>query len=137
MSSEDEVWASKLYTSLGIAEVLERDPVSGAFPVGLNPNLRFYRYRPGQRFGRHIDESVELGDGKFTMYTVLVYLSTLPGRGGETLFYRRGRKFASISPTLGTALLHKHWPDCLEHEAAQVVQGEKWILRSDVVYQRV
>lgn len=37
------------------------------------------RYSVGQRFGRHIDESADLGDGKRTYYTLLIYLS---GSGG-------------------------------------------------------
>lgn len=135
VSIEDEAVAQQLYTSLGIDQVFGPDPASGAVPVGLNPNLRFYRYRPGQRFGRHIDESVELGAGRFTAYTLLVYLSSVP-RGGETIFYKRGRRVAAVAPQLGTALLHRHWPDCLEHEGAAVLEGDKWILRSDVVYQR-
>lgn len=68
----------------------------------------YFRYKAGQRFGRHIDESVDLGDGKRTRYTLLVYLSGGPGElkskpkndsskpidssferlvGGETVFY--------------------------------------------------
>lgn len=62
------------------------------------------RYKAGQRFGRHIDESVDIGEGKRTHYTLLIYLSggsksktkddkdsqdslseTLVG--GETVFY--------------------------------------------------
>lgn len=33
------------------------------------------RYKAGQRFGRHIDESVDIGEGKRTHYTLLIYLS--------------------------------------------------------------
>ncbi len=33
------------------------------------------RYGPGQCFGKHVDESVELGDGQSTAYTLLIYLS--------------------------------------------------------------
>lgn len=50
----------------------------------------------GQRFGRHIDESVHLGEGKRTHYTLLVYLSGKSSDndtslvGGETIFYDRG-----------------------------------------------
>lgn len=33
------------------------------------------RYGPGHLFGKHIDESMDLEDGKHTRYTVLVYLS--------------------------------------------------------------
>lgn len=63
------------------------------------------RYKVGQRFGRHIDESADLGGGKVTHYTLLIYLSggafksktkvdknaqdslTEPLVGGETVFY--------------------------------------------------
>lgn len=45
----------------------------------------FARYSPGQRFGKHIDESQDLPGGRFTGYTLLVYLST--PNGGETVFY--------------------------------------------------
>jgi hypothetical protein len=68
----------------------------------------YFRYKVGQRFGRHIDESNDLGDGKRTRYTLLVYLSGGPAElkskakndsnkptdssfdrlvGGETVFY--------------------------------------------------
>jgi hypothetical protein len=70
--------------------------------------LLHFRYKVGQRFGRHIDECVNLGDGKRTYYTLLVYLSGCPSEpkskfkndsnkptdssfdplvGGETVFY--------------------------------------------------
>ncbi|PPD92452.1 hypothetical protein GOBAR_DD10608 [Gossypium barbadense] len=63
------------------------------------------RYKVGQHFGQHIDESVDLGEGKHTVYTLLVYLSgaaktkdksdsnnmkdsaSEPIVGGETVFY--------------------------------------------------
>ncbi|KAL6774036.1 hypothetical protein ACKKBG_A23525 [Auxenochlorella protothecoides x Auxenochlorella symbiontica] len=133
VSIQDQAWADTLWTALGLQGTLGRDPTTGAQPVGLNPNLRFYRYRPGQRFGRHIDESNDLGGGKFTLYTVLIYLST-PGEGGETVFYKRGKRLAAVSPRTGLALLHRHGRDCLLHEGAEVAAGEKWVLRSDVVY---
>lgn len=64
-----------------------------------------FRYKVGQRFGRHIDESTDLGEGKSTHYTLLIYLSgglkpkakndvsspndpsSEPLAGGETVFY--------------------------------------------------
>lgn len=68
-----------------------------------------FRYSAGQHFGRHIDESVDLEDGKRTYYTLLIYLSgnnnaksksksssssktndsplAEPLVGGETVFY--------------------------------------------------
>lgn len=67
------------------------------------------RYKVGQRFGCHIDESVNLGEGRRTQYTLLIYLSgdlcskTRHGLdktqdssihslvGGETVFYDESR----------------------------------------------
>ena len=93
------------------------------------------RYRAGQRFGKHIDESNDLGGGVFTVFTLLLYLSSC--RGGETAFYGpRGRQLCAVAPQPGMALLHMHGDDCLEHEGAAVTGGEKWVLRSDVAFRR-
>lgn len=47
----------------------------------------------------------------------------------------RGRVVASVRPAVGLALLHLHGEDrCLEHEANVVVQGTKYVLRSDIVF---
>ena len=39
-----------------------------------------------------------------------------------------------FAPTPGALLLHVHGDDCLVHEGAQVESGEKYILRTDLVY---
>lgn len=47
----------------------------------------------------------------------------------------RGRLVASVHPAAGLALLHLHGEDkCLEHEGSVVLQGVKYVLRSDVVF---
>lgn len=77
--------------------------------MGCNANIRIYRYCVGQRFGKHIDESVEDENGCVSNWTVLIYLNggTAEGlpqagggaggssgegeealRGGETVFYK-------------------------------------------------
>ena len=93
------------------------------------------RYRVGQRFGRHVDDSVELDGGRCTMYTLLIYLSSC--KGGETVFYGpRGRLIQTVAPQPGLALLHLHGNDeCLDHEGAVVSGGCKYVLRSDVVFE--
>lgn len=48
----------------------------------------------------------------------------------------RNRKLAAVAPRPGLALLHKHGEHCLDHEAAEVKSGIKYVLRSDVVFQR-
>ncbi|KAK9724532.1 hypothetical protein RND81_05G080100 [Saponaria officinalis] len=144
----DEIWESglnKLFTDIKIR---------GKVAVGLNPNIRFYRYKAGQRFGRHIDESVDLGDGKHTYYTLLIYLSGGPvgskskGKsdsksvadaealvGGETVFYgSRNCVVAEVAPEEGMALVHIHGDNCMLHEARNVAKGVKYVLRSDVIF---
>ncbi|CAA7391822.1 unnamed protein product [Spirodela intermedia] len=140
----------------GLDKVFSSIKLQGRSAVGLNPNIRFYRYKVGQRFGRHIDESVDLGRGRKTQYTLLIYLSgrrAAPGErndprrgggdpsppsalvGGETVFYddRRGT-VAEVAPAEGMALVHIHGGRCMLHEARAVVKGTKYILRSDVVF---
>lgn len=34
------------------------------------------------------------------------------------------------------ALLHRHGEQCLLHEGREVLSGEKWVLRSDLVVER-
>eukprot|EP00752_Nemacystus_decipiens_P006455 g5813.t1 len=51
--------------------------------VACNSNIRIYRYAVGQRFGRHIDESVEDENGHLSQWTVLVYLNGGQGGGGS------------------------------------------------------
>jgi len=64
--------------------------------------------------------------------------------GGETIFYNElpkqsGKKGSGGTETIkvelekGMALLHKHGRDCLLHEGAMVTNGEKWVLRTDLV----
>lgn len=101
--------------------------------IGLNSNIRIYKYGKGQRFGKHIDESVK-GTRGTTEYTLLIYLSSCGG--GETMFYdHRGKCIVKVSPSPGLALIHRHGEEeCLEHEGAVVTNGEKFVLRSDVIY---
>ncbi|KAJ9679178.1 hypothetical protein PVL29_021187 [Vitis rotundifolia] len=131
----------------------DNDRIRGKVAVGLNPNIRFYRYKVGQRFGRHIDESVDLGEGKRTHYTLLIYLSggskqktkgvqsnvgdssSEPLVGGETVFYgSRNGIVAEVAPTEGMALLHIHGDMSMLHEARNVTKGIKYVFRSDVAF---
>ncbi|KAL4457534.1 hypothetical protein ABPG75_012399 [Micractinium tetrahymenae] len=131
---QDPALADHLWQATGLAQVVGDLQDEEGVAVGLNPNIRIYRYRPGQRFGRHVDDSNELGGGRFTQYTLLIYLSSCGG--GETVFYgSRNRRLLSVAPAPGLALLHKHGDCCLEHEAAAVTAGCKYVLRSDVVFQ--
>ncbi|KAI3985526.1 hypothetical protein MKX01_033840 [Papaver californicum] len=152
ISVNDPVLAQTIWES-GLNKFFSDIKIRGKVAVGLNPNIRFYRYKTGQRFGRHIDESVELGDGRRTYYTLLIYLSGGSGQktktemssqkdssaeplvGGETVFYgnRRG-VVAEVAPAEGMALLHLHGDNCMLHEARNVAKGVKYVFRSDVIF---
>ncbi|EXJ84964.1 hypothetical protein A1O3_05639 [Capronia epimyces CBS 606.96] len=146
---EDPVFSKMLWEHSGLQYLVDsfEDPATfGGKVLGLNPNIRVYRYRPGQFFDLHYDESnkLEFGEVKVpakTTWTLLIYLTAC--EGGETVFYpeprRKGDKTPDpivVEPETGMALLHKHGDDCLLHEGREVKSGEKWVLRSDLVVQR-
>ncbi|KAJ5683354.1 hypothetical protein N7462_006519 [Penicillium macrosclerotiorum] len=121
----------------------------GGIPLGLNPNIRIYRYTEGQFFGQHYDESNALtflpagatrAAPARTTWTLLVYLTTCAG--GETVFYPEATRAEprpaalAVAPEVGMALLHRHGDACMLHEGREVTGGEKWVLRSDLVVAR-
>ena len=75
--------------------------------VGLNSNIRIYRYSAGTFFGPHYDESVKNDQGSWSAWTLLIYFIDNDLKGGETSFILSdGQK---IAPKLenGMALLHR------------------------------
>ncbi|KAJ5485808.1 hypothetical protein N7530_000108 [Penicillium desertorum] len=122
----------------------------GGEPLGLNPNIRIYRYSAGQFFGQHYDEANNItlpppnsrskATPARTTWTLLVYLTSCTG--GETIFYpeptraNRNPEPIAVAPEVGMALLHRHGDHCMIHEGAEVTGGEKWVLRSDLVVPR-
>lgn len=145
----DAVFANHLWNNTALYELISKDGAQkwGGDVLGLNSNIRVYRYRPGHCFHQHYDESNSILFGPEqiparTTWTLLIYLSTCGG--GETVFYpegsgRRGEKVpdpVSVEPAVGLGLLHRHGEDCLLHEGKQVSSGEKWILRSDLVVRK-
>jgi hypothetical protein len=108
----------------------------GYQPLGFNPNLRLYKYTKGHAFGKHVDGSNLVESMGMTEITVLIYLSSC--KGGATRFYppssRRKQASVAFDPEPGTMLLHVHGDRCLEHEADQVLDGVKYVLRTDLVF---
>lgn len=165
---DDPAFAERLWSSTALKDLvtgklednigldgLQRDSFWGGEVVGLNPNIRIYRYSKGQFFAQHYDDSnnVVLPGPKTiparTTWTLLLYL-TSPAtgcQGGETVFYPEpepGKKKSKGPPPtpfvvnleVGLALLHKHGADCMLHEGREVVEGEKWVIRSDLCVRR-
>lgn len=106
-------------------------------PVGCNSNLRIYKYTQGHSFGKHVDGSNIVEDMGVTEWTTLIYLSEC--QGGATRFYtdsssRKRPKSVAFDPRPGSILLHLHGDHCLEHEADPVLNGCKYVLRTDLVF---
>jgi hypothetical protein len=83
-----------------------------------------------------------------TTWTLLLYL-TSPATGcigGETVFYpdppkKKKSKDPPPEPIVtnlevGLALLHRHGAECMIHEGREVLEGEKWVIRSDLCVKR-
>ncbi|KAF2682931.1 hypothetical protein K458DRAFT_48271 [Lentithecium fluviatile CBS 122367] len=138
---------------LGMSPV-QRKELWGGEVVGVSPNIRIYRYSQGQYFDQHYDDSNNVtipGSSPVharTTWTLLLYL-TSPATGcigGETVFYPNppSKKKSKEPPPapfvvdleVGLALLHRHGAQCMLHEGREVLQGEKWVIRSDLCVKR-
>ena len=130
-----------------VKDVAPRHTRDGLAPVACNSNIRIYKYETGDVFGKHYDEANLTSHGE-TRFTMLIYLGSLNVVGGETVFHAnaRGAKkkgkgkqkehapLFAVQPLQGRLLLHEHGERCLMHEAAPVIGGVKYVLRSDVIY---
>ncbi|KAK3906605.1 putative prolyl 4-hydroxylase 4 [Staphylotrichum tortipilum] len=149
----DTRFANRLWTETGLKEaVLSKDVAQlwGGEVVGLNPNIRIYRYSAGQFFDAHYDDSnsvtlkTEAGAQVpvVTTWTLLLYLTSAADGcvGGETVFYPHDRRSPkeeiAVSLETGMLLLHKHGHDCMLHEGREVTAGEKWVIRTDLCVKR-
>ncbi|WP_199326312.1 2OG-Fe(II) oxygenase [Nostoc parmelioides] len=105
--------------------------------IGLNERFRFYRYDPGQRFAIHHDGSYRRPNGEESLLTFMIYLNE-GFEGGETRFHLSPRYYEkcpniTVVPVTGMALCFVH---DVVHEGVAVVQGRKYVLRSDVMYRQ-
>jgi prolyl 4-hydroxylase len=104
-------------------------PLRGGRQVrGLNERFRFYRYKPGQKFAWHSDGPFQRENGEISLLTFMIYLND-GYRGGGTRF-----EWTEVSGKCGMALVFDHG---LIHEGAELTEGMKYVLRSDVMYGRI
>ncbi len=121
-----------LFTDFELAENIWRDIKEFVRPklgktkvIGLNEMFRFYKYEPNQEFKKHRDQSYIRNEFESSYYTLLIYLND-NFVGGETTFGN-----LKIKPKKGGCLIFFH---DLEHEATKLELGEKYILRTDIMY---
>lgn len=101
-------------------------------PKGINPLFRISKYVEGGHFNVHRDVGFVVTDSFRSIYTFMVYLND--NGSGCTAFYDQQKNCTlTVHPTEGTALVFTH--DCL-HEGQTVDSGVKYVLRSDIMFQR-
>jgi peptidoglycan/LPS O-acetylase OafA/YrhL len=120
------------YTDAALADTLwhrVRDllpaEADGAPAVGLYEQFRFYRYDVGERFNRHKDGRIRQSEQVASRWTLLLYLNE-GFVGGETEF-----DTLSVAPRRGVALGFRHE---LRHKGCPIIEGRKYVLRTDVQY---
>ncbi|KAM0250926.1 hypothetical protein ACHAQJ_008422 [Trichoderma viride] len=106
--------------------------------AGLNERMRFLKYGPGMFFRRHCDAAYRYDkpDGPIleTYYTLHLYLSDEGLVGGATAFSSRdGKKHLDVNPKAGSVLIFQH--PMLYHEGADVIEGIKHTMRTEIMYQ--
>lgn len=106
----------------------------GSRAVGINERFRVYRYQPGHFFDWHQDGVFARENGETSRFTLLICLNDA-FEGGATSFRAAHSPYAfdefRIEADAGKALLFFH---PISHRGDVVTAGEKYMLRTDVMY---
>ena len=94
--------------------------------VGLNEMVRLVSYPPSC-FSRSDEER--------SWWTLNIYLNTVAVEDGGATVFLEGEQETPVQPKEGAALLFFQ-PNLL-HEGRPLLRGEKWLLRSDVMFRRL
>lgn len=103
----------------------------------LNDRLRFCKYSANQYFHRHLDGIHYRSEHIQSKLTFMIYLNGASEfEGGRTLFYKTKESsevWASYIPQQGDLIVFDHnvW-----HEGEVLTSGEKFVLRSDILYSK-
>jgi hypothetical protein len=129
---DDPDLAARLFER--VRSLLPACPQRGWELCGFNERWRYYRYDPGERFAPHYDGSFVRNSDERSLVTFMIYLND-DFAGGETNFYFLSEEpYLSVRPVRGSALVFVHWK---LHEGAPLLEGRKYVLRTDVMYRRV
>lgn len=103
----------------------------------LNSRIRICRYLPNQYFNKHLDGVFYESEFKQSKLTFMIYLNGKEKfSGGRTLFFNSKTDetiIGSYEPQKGDLIIFDH---NLWHSGEKVISGEKYILRSDIMYLR-
>ncbi|MGB3534921.1 MAG: 2OG-Fe(II) oxygenase [Microcoleaceae cyanobacterium] len=115
---------------LRLSEQISDEPSTDFQVLRLGPILECYRYEAGEFVSAHSDAPREIEPGLHSKYTLVIYLSD-EIEGGDTVFPNKGIR---VCPTRGRAVLFDH---VIRHEGAKVLQGMKYIVRTDVAVSNI
>lgn len=98
----------------------------------LNERLRFLRYGPGEYFASHLDGTYVRDDKSELSYiTVQLYLNE-GFKGGSTTFLSVDeQERLEVVPKSGRVLVFEHR---ILHEGSELLTGQKYAVRTDVMY---
>lgn len=104
----------------------------------LNSRIRVCRYLPNQYFNKHLDGVHFVTRTKQSKLTFMIYLNGCEDfDGGRTLFFNSKADdtiIGSYEPQKGDLIIFDH---NLWHSGETVLNGKKYILRSDLIYQKI
>ncbi|KAH6868530.1 prolyl 4-hydroxylase [Alternaria rosae] len=133
------------------------ESVAGKKVRGINRRFRVYRYVPGAEYRMHIDgawppsgidpvtdaykyDASPADARQSSLFTFLIYLND-EFKGGETTFFVPSVKEGVINaypvkPIMGSVAVFPHGEaqGALLHEGTGVVEGAKYVIRTDVEY---
>jgi hypothetical protein len=107
--------------------------------IGLNECFRLSKYFPGDQFQRHVDANFQRGSNEQSMYTVNIYLNGDFG-GGSTRFYKDNTTDVdfAVTPEAGKCVIFRQPPaEYYMHDGEALGSGLKYLLRTDIMYQRL
>ncbi|HLK98261.1 MAG TPA: 2OG-Fe(II) oxygenase [Hymenobacter sp.] len=137
---DDDALAQRLFKAIRPvlpAQLPAADPAAAPWQLKeLNNRLRFCRYTAGQYFHRHLDGVHYRSATVQSKLTFMVYLNDAAEFvGGRTLFYRSKDDlaiWAEYHPAKGDLIVFDH---TIWHEGEQLLEGQKFVLRSDILYE--
>ncbi|WP_299311614.1 2OG-Fe(II) oxygenase [uncultured Aquimarina sp.] len=128
--------SSKLFSKLKKVKALKKEIKDKI--VGINERIRFCKYQKGQLFSKHQDGIYYPNAISESRFTFLLYLNGNESfDGGNTEFYSSKKDenpIKTIIPKKGKLVIfdHKLW-----HKGTLVTNGNKYILRTDVIIKRI
>lgn len=104
--------------------------------IGLNERFRFLHYSNNEYFGAHYDSMfLRTENNERSLLTVLIYLNDIPvENGGQLKFLHpmNEKKYKCIQPECGMIVIFEQSE--LLHESTVLTNGEKYCIRTDVMY---